>query len=270
MPRFSERNGYVEPRTIVQIDDLDNETRTQIWNVVYVLKMTSYDHYGPIEMNDTFAVGLWIEWNESLEYLQGTRGKSFLGTVKKTVVKGTMAEAFDLVEACIEAVGHPLPDLLNDVFTKYLVGYRVVNGEIIQVTETAEIEAIETALDVLQPYGGARKHLLNALSLLSNRQDPHYSNVVKESISAVEAVARHLTGEKTLGDALKKLEAKGVPTQRALVDGWLKLYGYTSAEGGIRHGSIELGEVDEALATYFLVTCSSMVGYLIKKAGSGA
>jgi hypothetical protein len=270
MPRFSERNGYAEPRTIVQIDDLDDETSVQIWNLVYSTKMRSYDHYGTLEMNDSFAVGLWMDWHFSLENLGNTTGIAFLRTVKHAITDGDLGEAFDVVEACVEAVGHPLPDLLNKVFTKYLVGYRVVNGEIISVTESSEVEAIETALQVLQPYGGARTHLQNALSLLGNRDEPHYANVVKESISAVEAVARHLTGEKTLGDALKKLEAKGIPTQRALVDGWLKLYGYTSAEGGIRHGSIEHGDVDEALATYFLVTCSSMVGYLIKKAGDSA
>lgn len=270
MPRFSLRNGYVEPRTIVQINDLDEDTRIHIWNLVYVMKMKSYEHYAPIELNDAFAVGLWIEWNRSIDYLQRTTGSSFLGMVKDVVVKGALAEAFDLVEACVEAVGPSFSDLLNNVFAKYLVGYRVVNGEIIQVTEPVEVEAVETALTLLEPYGGAHKNLQNALSLLGNREQPHYANVVKESISAVEAVARHLTGAKTLGDALKQLEAKGVPTHRALVDGWSKLYGYASDEGGIRHGSIDHGDVDEELATYFLVTCSSMVGYLIKKAGSSA
>lgn len=270
MPRFSERNGYVEPRTIVQIDDLDEKTRVQVWNLVYTMKMRAYDHYRTLSINDRFVMGLWIEWHLSLENLENTYGNDFLGMVKKAIVNGTIAEAFDVVEACIEAGGQQLSDVLNGVFTKFLVGYRVVNGEIIPVTESSEIEAIETAMDVLQPYSGARKHLQNALSLLANREEPHYANVVKESISAVEAVARHLTGAKTLGDALKQLEAKGVPAHRALVEGWLKLYGYSSAEGGIRHGSIDHGEVDEALATYFLVTCSSMVGYLIKKAGSSA
>ncbi|MDP9693027.1 UNVERIFIED_ORG: hypothetical protein J2X79_000564 [Arthrobacter globiformis] len=260
--------GYVEPRTIVQVDDLDEDTRIHLWNLIYTLKMRAYDHYGALQMSDEFAIGLWIEWHLSLEDLGKTTGTNFLEMVKKDVVEGTMAEAFDVVEACIDSVGARLSELLNNVFTKYLVGYRVVNGEIIPVTESAEIEAVEAAMEVLQPYSGARKHLQNALSLLANREEPHYANVVKESISAIEAVARHLTGAKTLGDALKQLEAKGVPAQKALVEGWSKLYGYTSAEGGIRHGSINHGDIDEALATYFLVTCSSMVGYLIKKAGN--
>jgi hypothetical protein len=270
MPRFSLRNGYVEPRSIVQIDDLDEKTRVHIWNLVYIMRMREYDHYRALQLNDQFASGLWVEWHLPLEALENTSGNDFLGMVKTAIVDGTFAEAFDVVEACVEAVGPKLSELLNNVFTKYLVGYRVVEGEIIPVTESSEVEAIEAAMDVLQPYGGARKHLENALSLLANREEPHYANVVKESISAVEALARHLTGAKTLGDALKQLDAKGVPAHRALVEGWLKLYGYTSAEGGIRHGSIEHGDVDEALATYFLVTCSSMVGYLIKKAGSSA
>lgn len=270
MPRFSERMGYVEPRAIVQIDDLDEKTRIHLWNLVYALKMKAYDHYRALQMNDQFAMGLWVEWHLSLEDLSQTTGRDFLAMVKEAIVDRTLPETFDVVEACVEDVGQPLSELLNKVFTKYLVGYRAVKGEVIPVTESSEVEAVETALDMLEPYGGARKHLQNALSLLANREEPHYANVVKESISAVEAVARHLTGAKTLGDALKQLEAKGVPTHRALVEGWLKLYGYSSAEGGIRHGSIEHGEVDEALATYFLVTCSSMVGYLIKKAGRNA
>lgn len=269
MPRFSERNGYVEPRTVIQIEDLDEKTRIGVWNLIYIMKIKEYDHYSALQMTDVFALKLWIEWHLSLEDLQNTTANDFMGMVKNAIVSGTIAEAFDVVEACIEAEGR-LSVLLNGVFTKYLVGYRVVKGEIIAVSEPHEIEAVEIAMDVLQPYGGARKHLQNALSLLANREEPHYANVVKESISAVEAVARHLTGAKTLGDALKQLEAKGVPAHRALVEGWSRIYGYTNDEGGIRHGNIIHGEVDEALATYFLVTCSSMVGYLIKKGGSNA
>lgn len=58
MPRFSERNGYVEPRTIVQIDDLDEKTRIQVWNLVYTMKMRAYDHYRTLSINDRFVMGL--------------------------------------------------------------------------------------------------------------------------------------------------------------------------------------------------------------------
>lgn len=34
--RFSERYGHVEVRSVVQRDDLDEGSRTEIWNLVYL------------------------------------------------------------------------------------------------------------------------------------------------------------------------------------------------------------------------------------------
>ncbi|MEV7661342.1 AbiJ-NTD4 domain-containing protein [Paenarthrobacter sp. NPDC089316] len=269
MGRFSERHGYVEPRTVIQTEYLDAETRTAVWNAIYDHSFRRYASNGfGLSETDEFVVAYWIEYHEPFDEIARTYSRDFARTAQDIVTHRALYEVFDFLEFCLDNMADSLSEALNDTFQKFLVGYRVVNRQIVPVTDDLEVDAIETALSDLEPFSGAQKHLQKALSLLSLRQQPQYANVVKESISAVEAVARHLTGEKTLGDALKKLDAKGVPTHRALVDGWLKLYGYTSAEGGIRHGNIEHGEVDEALATYFLVTCSSMVGYLIKKAGS--
>lgn len=269
MARFSERQGYVEPRTVIQTEHLDAETRTALWNVIYAFQFRPYASEGfGLRESDEFVLAYWMEYNEPFDEIAQTYSRDFARTAQAIVTQQPLHEIFDFLEFCLDNVDEPLGEALNDTFQKYLVGYRVVHNEIVPVTDNVEVAAIEMALSELEPFSGAKKHLQKALSLLSDRQEPHYENVVKESISAVEAVARHFTGANTLGEALKKLEANRVPAHRALVEGWLKLYGYTSAEGGIRHGSVKRGEVDEALATYFLVTCSSMVGYLIKKAGS--
>lgn len=271
MPRFSERHGYVEPRTVVQTEYLDVETRTALWNAIYAFKFRIYASEGfGLQESDEFVVAYWIEHHQPFDQISRTYSKEFARTAQDIVTKGTLNEVFDFLEFCLDNMDEGLSDALNDVLRKFVVGFRVVNNEMVPVTDDVEVGAIESALAELEPFAGAKKHLQKALSLLSNRNQPQYANVVKESISAVEALARHLTGANTLGDALKKLEANDVPAHRALVEGWLKLYGYTSAEGGIRHGSVDHGDIDEALATYFLITCSSMVGYLIKKAGSNA
>ena len=43
------------------------------------------------------------------------------------------------------------------------------------------------------------------------------------------------------------------------------LYGYTSDEGGIRHGSIDVSNTPSEDAKFMLVSCSAFVNYLIEK-----
>ena len=270
MVRFSERNGFKPARQVVQVESLDDETRMGLWNLLYVFHFSRFDSSNLLTSNDHLALTLWIEWHQPLENYERTRKRTFLNQLKEVFLSGGLAEVFDLLEATAEHFKENDTERLNRQLEKYLVGYRMVDAQLQPVTEASEVEAIDAALRALEPFSGARKHLSNALSLLANRENPQYANVVKESISAVEAITRHYTGEKTLGAALRKLEPKGVPAHGALTQGWSMLFGYTSDEHGIRHGSIEDSEVDEALATYFVVSSSAMVGYVIKKAGESA
>jgi len=94
---------------------------------------------------------------------------------------------------------------------------------------------------------------------------PNYRNPIKESISAVESLCNLITGRKdTLGDALKKLEAK-VVIHPALKKGFSSIYGYTSDADGIRHGLLEETNLDFEDAKFMLVSCSAFVNYLIAK-----
>jgi len=48
----------------------------------------------------------------------------------------------------------------------------------------------------------------------------------------------------------------------ALKEGFLKLYSYTNDENGIRHAMLEVPELNQADAKYFLLSCTSFVNYL--------
>ena len=65
----------------------------------------------------------------------------------------------------------------------------------------------------------------------------------------------------TLGDALKSIEKAG-HLHPSLKEGFLKLYGYTSNEQGIRHAMLDEPNITAADARYFLISCSSFVNYL--------
>ena len=139
-----------------------------------------------------------------------------------------------------------------------------VEGKIVEITSEGEITEIELAIEQSQPYAGVKTHLTTALSLMSSRTNPDYRNSIKESISAVESLAKRLTGDEgaTLGDALKKLE-KAKQLHPALKDAFSKLYGYTSDAGGIRHALTNEADNTQAEARFMLIACSAFINFCI-------
>jgi hypothetical protein len=87
-----------------------------------------------------------------------------------------------------------IENALNHIFAEELSGYRFLAGELAPISGPEEVAAIEGALSVTSHSGltGAHAHITAALQLLAKRPDPDYRNSVKESISAVEALAKQL------------------------------------------------------------------------------
>ena len=158
---------------------------------------------------------------------------------------------------------------VNEVLEEENSAFRFIDKFIAPISNEIKTEEIECALQRTKSFTafhGANKHLTTALERFSDKQNPDYRNCIKEAISAVEAVCRHFIGESTLGDALKRLESKGLIINPALKQGFEKIYGYTNGKDGIRHAWSEYGvETDFNDAKFALVTCSAFVNYLIAK-----
>jgi DNA-binding transcriptional ArsR family regulator len=174
-------------------------------------------------------------------------------------------EVYDFLEWVVLYLGEAeagYEKLFNAILERELAGYRFVAGKIVDITNTQELEMLEQAIDDSK-FSGAAAHLKRALELLADRKAPDYRNSVKESISAVESIARTISGapKATLGEALKVLEKAG-KVHPALKDGFLKLYGYTSDAEGIRHAMLDEPNVTQADARFMLLSCTSFVNYL--------
>jgi hypothetical protein len=140
--------------------------------------------------------------------------------------------------------------------------YRLIENNIVPIASEEEGRAIYSALEVTSRpgLGGARAHLLKAGSSLTTGQ---YADSVRESIHAVESVARSLTGEASLQKALAEISKKH-PMHPALKQGFNNIYGYTSDANGIRHPMIgdEAAMVGEVEAIFMLSSCAAFVTYL--------
>ncbi|MBR6112060.1 MAG: hypothetical protein IKQ08_08960 [Paludibacteraceae bacterium] len=151
---------------------------------------------------------------------------------------------------------------LNFEFERLNYGYRIVNHRVMEITSDEEIECIETALK--ESKDNVRIHIDSAINFYSDKQNPDYRNSIKESITAVEAVCRELTGEDDLNKALKNLNTKGVPIHDRFKDGIRSFYNFTNQpDTGIRHALMEDGyNPSKAEAYFMLVSCSAFVNYL--------
>ncbi len=157
----------------------------------------------------------------------------------------------------------------NRIFEQEKSAYRFANEQIVPITNEIELDEIVTAAS--SEFDAVNAHISNALRLYSDRENPSYKNSIHESISAVESMCSIITGMKgkgaTLGLMLKKLEDNGVRIHSALREAFSKLYGFTSDEEGIRHGSMDFSNVPAEDAKFMLVVCSAFVNYLIEKYG---
>ena len=147
-----------------------------------------------------------------------------------------------------------------------VAGYRILNGKVTQITAEEEIQAIEEATTQTDKLQLVSLHLRTALDLLADRKAPDYRNSIKESISALESIAKIISNnpKDSFAGALDKIKSK-IKIHPALERGFKQIYGYTSDADGIRHGLTELADCDFEDAKFMLVSCSAFSNYLIAK-----
>ncbi|MCK7559076.1 hypothetical protein MKQ70_30505 [Chitinophaga sedimenti] len=137
------------------------------------------------------------------------------------------------------------------------------------ISNKQEVESIEEAISqtaTYTPLNGCNIHLRAALEKLSDKVNPDYRNSIKESISAVESIAKKISGrdKDTLAASLNRIKGE-IKLHPSLEKAFKELYGYTSDEGGIRHALMESPNCDFEDAKYMLVSCSAFINYLTVK-----
>lgn len=279
---FSDNSGIEPCNKVIQLKEFDDATRTKISNKLFEVLEKVFDNTsdfysrfiprGQVSnsfckdfLNDVFCErnilndGYIYDWKKLFE------------EIHEVIEQAEYNEVLDVIQYSCQWIDSSIKNnkgfasqAFNLLFEKEYVGYRFVNGTIVAISDVQEIEAIEKAC--MNPIEGCRAQLQKALDFLADRDNKDYKNSIKESISAVESICQVITKNEhsTLGDAIKRLETNGVTIHPSLKQAFLKLYGYTTDQGGIRHaeGMFE-SEVTFEEAKFMLVSCSAFINYLI-------
>ena len=280
--KFSERYGYTQSAEVLKRGYLEEEEIPALCNCYdYLAKwLNQYDvSYRGHRYDESYTN---LEETIWCFFMNKRRNDFYLYNSHKVAATAFLQSdksewylKFDLIEFTISSLRKMAPQndmrfatiikdfvkILNSTFKRLDYAYRVVDDQIVEITDKEEIGAIEEAV---RQTSAVKTHLEEALKHLSNRPSPDYRNSIKESISAVEALCREITGESTLGDALRVWEKKGIQIPTFLKSGIEKLYNYTNDKRtGIRHAMMEETEAPTfEEAKFMLVSCSAFVNYI--------
>ncbi|MEO8588715.1 MAG: hypothetical protein ABI432_05050 [Flavobacteriales bacterium] len=278
--KFSQRVGITPSVKKLQMDSIDDDLKHGLWNVLKIFvidQMPVHNLRGErtYEIN-RFASHIWHDLRK-LPVDQISRDSEYHveSKIREWFYAAEWFEVYNLIDFVAGMDGFVnlgvYIEQANVVLSREFSAWRFIDGSLAPISNSSELDAISQALDATQAFtalDGANVHLTKALALFSDRVEPDYGNAIKESIQAVEAVLRKITGETTLGKAFGALEASGLKINGQVRSAFEKLYAWTNnKDSGIRHAIVEIpNEPDFDDAKFMLVTCSAFVNFIIGKA----
>lgn len=281
--KFSQRIGATAVGKLAQRESMDDELRASLWSLMTIFYWDqARDQYNdklgtndqPLDSNlGELIIRLWLHYfkkpTDEIDRYWG----NFLPKLRNYYFNATWFEVYDFVEFIAENGPEPTKKefikLCNSFLERENSAYRFVGDHLTEITSKAEIESVESAIVAADSFGGVGRHLEAALTLMSDRKSPDYRNSIKESISAVESLAKQIAKDHTatLGAVLKELE-RTQALHPALKNAFSSLYGYTSDAQGIRHALLDEPTLSKSDARFMLVCCSAFVNYVIEVAGA--
>ena len=273
---FSQAAGIDPLPQPAKLHELPRKARNALWSRFFLwTKGSGSHHYDYVGLGAPWDV-IFYEYHVSILEMPGDEFSDGLDVqwraIKELFLGAAYNRVFDLLQFIMRH------ELVPDGFREYVVAtlqecmcaYAVIEGEwiIVPTAIPEQRKAVEDAFRVLAdgPFGGARQHLSKSGECI-NIGD--YSGSVRESIHAVESVARRIdnNSRKSLAPALESLSKSGLVLHGAFKSGIEKLYGYTSDQEGIRHSlSDATTNVDVADAVFMFGACASFAAYLVEKA----
>lgn len=266
--RFSARYGFQTPRESFQMQSMDDALKNRIWNYIYnnelvFLRGDNWLSANGEKIASTLYDGFFKTHEKPNNYF-----RDFENDIKKRYFALKWYAIYDLIEFFYDINSEQLNAEyvkdINSLLEQEQSGYRLIDGLIAPIIDEVEIKEIEDALN--DSNTPVKRHLSNALELMSNRETPDYINSIKESISAVESLLQQITGQinSPLGSCINLIP---FPLNDHFKKALRSLYSWTSTADGIRHATTE-EEISSSFeeAKYMLVLCSAFVNYLRQKA----
>lgn len=280
---FSQRYGYEPLPQPMRLEELSNDLRRDLWNVLreFLLSTRKYSGGGYYFSGEALRL---------IEYVLGRVLKkpedeidTSYGKVRDLFKRLLFERRFNVVLDLIEIIANEgqrreglvhrihFAQRIKELFERRAAAYRLdmedYPFQFFPQSSKEQGEATQQAIKTIRDgdMKGAATHLHDAAKRINEGQ---FAQAIADSISAVESVARRIAPKgNTLGKALNSLEKKGLLKNNQLKEGFEKIYTYTNSEEGVRHALVFKDAPDVGLdeAMFMFGACASFAAYLTNK-----
>ena len=275
MPTFSQVHGLREMPGPPKLEEISKQGRNYLWGALWKHMQTNaigrpHTHIGHLWRELFVAVHQQLfgrpldEFDISLDLWRME--------CREIILDRPFHECFDLLQTLMRHPRCPneFVEEVKEIF-RYHLAYRIDPTSPATFIPAASKEEGDALIDAIRDLegaglGGAAEHLRQAGERI---QDQDWAGSVRESIHAVESVAKRVApgDSDTLGKTLAALERQH-GLHGALKRGFAALYGYTSDEQGIRHAqSDDESKVTRDEAIFMIGACAAFSSYLWRKFG---
>lgn len=273
---FSERYGFKKKKSFQSIL-IDDDLRHCLWNeledlfkIIEKYAQEYYqEYYKTAECYENMLEALWRNFFKQPIYLLD---QAISLNQKKEMIRNkyynlSWFEIYSFLEIIVICL-HVFPaeyrkefiEHCNYVLERENSAYRFIGDLLAPITSENEIRSIE---ECLEEKDEAAKHINSALTMLANKQEDQSRESIAQSILAVEAIAKKITGEKNATLASLCQGIKILPSNSQARQALLNLYNYTSSKEGIRHAlTNESQPVTPEWARFMLVISSAFVNLI--------
>jgi hypothetical protein len=282
---FSKRMGY-EEEIPIQFEAINAELRNRLWNAVKNI-LKSLDRINKKDDESLAIITYQAEINHdyrrihSIEYINLVEKiwdqffKELVDkipymdlwepgeTIYQKFSRLVWNKVYDLLEFLAESLTGEIKinfiESCNKILEVENSAYRFIEEIIVDITNQMEIDVIKEAL--LSPFDEPATHIENALRYYSDRENPDFANSVKESVSAIESIARIKTSTNEPLSNIVKHKKLGI--HEGLNQILNKINAYRGDASGVGH-SIKPNDSPPKKneAHLFLVICSAFVNFL--------
>ncbi len=213
---FEQAEGAEPLPSQLALKQLSKQLRASLWHVVYKSFEQSSVYPttgGPCYFREPWSNILYAMHVFRDGGMADDFDNDFAGLVGKTRLifeKGDYLAVFGWLQWVLQRRPPPMfSEQVDRVLTNARAAYRVVDRQIIMpITSETEQETVQRAFDDLRgaAFNGAKHHLTSAANELTAGR---YADSIRESIHAVELVARVIEPSAELSKALSRLEFGG-------------------------------------------------------------